>query len=224
MNLTHSLQSVVGAAAGIVTLVYGAPANAALTWVETQGTFAPGNLATQPGAVAFAFDVFWGGGYLLHQIDHLNDGIYGNDNSWIGASGDSFAGISFASGTTVNQIAWGSEHYGAFGDRYQGTYTVQYTTQANPTKDTPAEAWTDIGSVTYDTYPIDNIYRHLYEFSPVYATGLRITTHSTALDIRIDEIEVYGAPVPESSTFLAGICTLGICGVSVWRNRKSTGG
>ncbi len=164
---------------------------------EEGGAFVPGNLA--PGGTAFAFDVV--SGFPSHTIAHLNDATYGNSFSWIGNSADSFVGVSLgAAPVTVNRIAFGRDNTGTFTDRSVDFYTVQYTTDPNPTAATTA--WTSLGAVDYRPGGNANVAnparRHVFNFAPVAATGLRIRT--AAFGTAIDEIEIY----PASGVFSTG--------------------
>ena len=77
--------------------------------------------------------------YRIHALRHLNDGLYSNTFSWLGASANSFAGISLGSTpVAVNRIAFGRDNNGTYTDRAAGFYTVQYTTEPNPTAVTTA--------------------------------------------------------------------------------------
>ncbi|MFT7640755.1 MAG: hypothetical protein ACI9G1_002499, partial [Pirellulaceae bacterium] len=65
---------------------------------------APDNLART--GTAFAKDLIFGGGNASHQISHLNDGVYGNPNSWIGNNNSglsSFAGIALAAASSIDR-------------------------------------------------------------------------------------------------------------------------
>lgn len=179
-------------------------AGGGLTLVEEGGSFAPSNLAAaSAGAVPFAYDVI--PGYPQHTIPHLNDGTYGNSNSWIGNSAGSFAGINLgATAVVVDHVAFGRDATGAVVDRSLGLYTLQYTTTPNP--DASTSSWNSIGTLDYVSagaapfaFPSQ---RHLYSFTPVAATGIRIIT--AADGTAIDEIEVYAPPVvgatPESQS------------------------
>lgn len=180
---------------GGLALVEEGPAAAAA------GDPVPVNLAT--GATAFAQDVIAGGGFSGHQIAHLNDGAYGNDFSWIGDASPSFAGISFAESTSVQSVAFGRSNVlsgdpcdsGVCTDRHMDTYTLQYTTVANPDAATADSNWTLIGTLTYGasdgvgTNYNNTWQRHRYNFDPVGATGIRIGVANGGT--AIDEIELY---------------------------------
>ena len=178
------------------------------------GALAPDNLAlASNGAMAFANGELGPTiGIDFHVAANLNDGIYGNSNSWIGAGeGPFYAGIDLGGLVTIASVAWGRDNgNGAFDDsdpgadacggqcddRWQGAYEVQVTTDANPGGDS---SWTSVGQVELsaneDTEPggaFTGYLRHEYTFEsgPVDATGLRIVVSNTGT--AIDEIEVYG--------------------------------
>ncbi len=141
---------------------------------------------------AFAKDVI--PGYAAHTIPHLNDGIYGNPNSWIGNSANSFCGISFATSRQIGRVAFGRDNTGTYSDRTLGAYTVQFTTVANPSAATPDASWTSIGLLTVDENIPSPSLRHVYEFPPVNATGLRLLVPSGAC---VDELEFYSPVSPD---------------------------
>jgi alpha-tubulin suppressor-like RCC1 family protein len=170
--------------------------------VETGGTFAANNLAT--GGTAFAKNVI---AAAPHAIAKVNDGTYGNVNSWIAGSLDSFIGISLGSTpVSLNRIAFGRDNLGNFGDRVAGSYTVQFTTVPNPNAATPDADWTSLGTITYPGSIPSPAVRHLYAFSTVSATGVRIRTQAPGDTICIDEIELYS--VPSVVAPVAGVDTL----------------
>jgi len=193
---------------------------------ETGGSMQGNNIALY--GTAFAKDALTG--YPQHQIAHLNDGKYGNSNSWIAGSNNSFAGIAFDRPYDITSIAFGRDNGGEaqqYTDRYVGQYVLQYTRVPNPNASTPDTDWITIGEFNYLGIPAADstgYLRHLYTFDRINdVTGIRILTISAAGGgnlICIDEIEV-GA-VPEPATFpLAGLAfallALGI------RRKKSVG-
>ena len=110
-----------------------AAAQAQLTLSEIGGTINGGNYGTLPGTGAFGFDEIGGGGIPIHKIPNVRDGSFGNPNSWIGDSLNSFVGLNFgATAVPVNHMAWGRDNTGTFGDRTAGTYTMHYTQVPNP--------------------------------------------------------------------------------------------
>ncbi len=161
--------------------------------IETGGSFATNNLAS--GATAFAQDQAF---FPTHSIAAVNDGVYGNASSWIGVSPANFIGINLgATPVAVEQIAFGRDNNGNFGDRVQGVYTVQFTTTPNPDAATPASAWTSFGSIVYPGASPLPARRNRYAFQRVEATGIRLLTQTDSLPVAIDEIELYDYnPIP----------------------------
>ena len=176
------------------------------------GAIVPNNVAlASQGATAFASsDLGPEIGTNYHVTANLNDGYYGNANSWIGGSNNpfrpiQFAGIRFAQATRVQSIAWGRDNGnstsdacgGQCTDRSLGTYTLQYTmvpTVGSDTVDTgdAATGWATIGTVNYrsdqDTQAGDGFttfLRHEYDVrqngQPIDATGIRILVPGTGL-------------------------------------------
>jgi hypothetical protein len=156
--------------------------------VPTGGSV-PNNLAL--GKTAFAKDVI---GAAPHAIAKINDGLYGNSNSWIAGTLDSFIGINLgATARSIDRVAFGRDHLGNFEDRIAGTYILQFTTSPNPGAATPDASWQTIGSIVYPGEVISPNLRHLYAFPAVSATGFRLRTLAPASSICIDELELYGS-------------------------------
>ncbi len=181
------------------------------------------------GGTAFAKDCITG--FTQHSIAHLNDGIYGNSNSWIGNGQSDFAGVAFKQACTIDALAFGRDNGGestVYTDRYTGTYIFQYTRAANPNASTPDSQWTSFGAFYLDAdFPNTiNQDRHVYDFDPISGiTGVRILTCSDANNfasyICIDEIEVYAAPVPEPGTLaLLAAAGLAVLVGFAWRRRR----
>lgn len=204
-----------------------------LTWDGNDGTHfdpgAPPEGAVVPDNVALASngatalsssDLGPELGIGWHVAANLNDGIYGNANSWISASADpgpqAFAGVIFPEAIEICGVAFGRDNgNGAFdgsspgtdccggqlGDRALGVYTLQFTTDGT--------TWTTIGTLDYqsneDTVPGSGFtayFRHRYEISqeggPILAKGLRLLVPSAGLGAgtAIDEIEVFTEKAP----------------------------
>ena len=180
-NTTAAFRDGSLALAVTAALAFTPSAQAQLTLVETGGSLMSPNYSTQSGATAFAKDVLDNGGYAIHQTAHIRDGLYGNSFSWIGNSTNSFCGVSFGdTAVSINSVAWGRDNTGGYGDRYSGTYTLEYTTEPSPNASTTS--WTLIGT-TQGLSPV----RHVYAFPAVTATGIRLTC--TSAGTCIDELE-----------------------------------
>ncbi|MBI4584314.1 MAG: hypothetical protein HY717_09865 [Planctomycetes bacterium] len=167
---------------------------------EVGGTFDAKNLSTA-GALAFAIDALADIGFDNHRIEHLNDGLYGNTNSWIGNTGNpGIAGIAFGGPGTVVSIAFGRDNGGeaqTFTDRATGLYILQYTTASAPGATTPDCDWITIGQIDVNSFcPPSSFLRHRYNFPAVEATGIRLIVPATGLaaGTAIDELEAYNYP------------------------------
>jgi hypothetical protein len=167
-------------------------------------------------------------GIPFHVAANLNDGLYGNINSWIsGAAPDPFAALRFAASVNISSIAWsrdnglgaGDSCAGTCTDRAVGTYTLQVTAVASPDGTTPetgdaSTGWATIGTVQYLPGTEDGSFasylRHRFDVaeggSPIAATGLRIKVSVGGIGggLDIDEIEVnpIADPVPPVSNFI----------------------
>ena len=65
-------------------------------------------------------------GHAIHQIAHLNDGLYGNSHSWIaaGLSGE-WAQIELAAPTVVAKVVFSRDREGRFTDRLPAQFEIQ---------------------------------------------------------------------------------------------------
>ena len=135
----------------------------------------------------------------IHCWDNLNDGLYGNSNSWIGRTDGDKAGVVLPAPRTIVGIQLardlGGESY-VHTDRAGGTITVEYSATAkfdeSPWSNTAVSqhiahrGWVSAGSIS--GWAANT--RNYYQFStPVVADGLRITVSSSSTCI--DELEIY---------------------------------
>ncbi|RYD31017.1 MAG: hypothetical protein EOP86_18810 [Verrucomicrobiaceae bacterium] len=189
---------------------------------EEEAVPVPANLATAAGATAFTSSDL---GPLLnipyHVAANLNDGLYGNANSWIGGDApNAFAGLSLGGLTTLSSFAFGRDNGnnatdpngGQLTDRCLGIYTVQITRVSFPDATTPdtgdaATGWQTVGTLNYAAND-DEVsgelftayYRHQFAITQgagttgVQATAFRILVPATGLNggTDIDEIELHG--------------------------------
>ncbi|MFO1491490.1 MAG: hypothetical protein U1F87_11375 [Kiritimatiellia bacterium] len=90
---------------------------AAVDELEVYGPASTNNLAlASGGATAGASSVI--SGYTIHAIAHLNDGRYGNDHSWIAASGgEDWAGVRLAAPARINRVVFARDRTGRVTDR-----------------------------------------------------------------------------------------------------------
>lgn len=65
-------------------------------------------------------------GYSIHQISHLNDGIVGNEKSWISAErGGGWARIEFPESVEVSQVVWSKDRTGKTSGRLPVAYQIE---------------------------------------------------------------------------------------------------
>lgn len=197
-----SLAAMLLAALGIVCDA--APALAAVTVLSGSGFTFTGNasagstvpldpvdiaLATN-GSTPFAISQYGG----PHQIQYLNDSLYGNNYSWISADlsdarnvdlgggygtvNMSFAGVALPSYSsdlyTITDFAFGRANAGGVGmydDRIDGTMYIQYAAAASANITSVSSSydslWTTIGSITTDDKE-----DHVFHFTPDYSLDL----------------------------------------------------
>lgn len=180
--------------------------------VEQGGSFAPGNLAT--AGTAFALNEI---DIPPHTIDGVNDGVYGNSSSWIGATLDSNVGVILSAPSGISAFAFGRDNTGVYADRAAGMYTFHYSTDPISGFNPLTATWNLIGQFSYDpTYfpyiAVSNpAERHAFNLATPLTgvTAFRITTEGAPMfgvALAIDEIELYASPIPEPSTLaLAGL-------------------
>ena len=67
----------------------------------------------------------------VHELEHVNDGQYGNGRSWMAATRtDAWVILSFPDPVTVHQIMWGRDRTGKYKDRVATTYRIEVSASA----------------------------------------------------------------------------------------------
>jgi hypothetical protein len=68
-------------------------------------------------------------GYPIHQVHHLNDGLFGNSHSWISRErGSGWTQIELAAPATISRVVWGRDRDGQFVDRLANEYRLELST------------------------------------------------------------------------------------------------
>lgn len=147
------------------------------------------NLALGEKAVASASSCYQGS--PKHKVEHLNDGIAGNDNSWISVSEPSWAEIHLGDTYWVYSVAFGSDSSGQYADRTADIFEIQVATV-----DGEDAKWTTV----YNSQGDRPFRRTEFNFAPVQAKRVRVKVLACPENsVRIDEIEIYGDknPIPK---------------------------
>ncbi len=143
------------------------------------------NLALLPFAKANASSVL--PGYSIHQIAHLNDGYYNNQNSWVSNGEPSWAEIDLGDIYDISTVVFGSEHSQSYNDRSATKFDILVSTDYAESSD--HNSWKKV--YEYDGEPVSTTRE--FSFEPVKARWVRIhIKESLGGNVRIDEIEIYG--------------------------------
>ncbi len=107
-------------------------------------------------------------GYEAHKLEHINDGRYGNDRSWISNTpGTGWIQIELPETQTITEIRWGRDRNNAFKDRLATRYTIETSTNL--------QTWTTIASsdsrLPYNNEPDPNAF--LTRLSPAQADAAK---------------------------------------------------
>jgi len=142
------------------------------------------NLALLPEARAEASSLL--PGYAIHQVEHLNDGWYGNSASWISAGEPSWAQIDLGSVHRIDKVRIGSEHSPHYGDRAPAAVRILLAQRpaalGNEWRVVAERAESPIHQTT------------TFTFAPQEARIVRVAIGaSQGGNARLDEIEVYEA-------------------------------
>jgi hypothetical protein len=79
------------------------------------------------GATVSVSSVFPGSSF--HKPEHLNDGRFGNERSWISNErGKGWVIVEFPQGSTISKIEWGRDRDGAYKDRLATDYLIEAET------------------------------------------------------------------------------------------------
>ena len=82
--------------------------------------------AASRGAIATASGVYQDGAEPIHQLDHVNDGLYGNEHSWISKENtDAWVQIELPAVTTIAEVDWSRDRNQRYSDRLPVDYRIE---------------------------------------------------------------------------------------------------
>ena len=65
-------------------------------------------------------------GYVIHKLEHINDGKYGNNHSWISnETGKGWVQLELPSPALIDRVEWGRDREGRFSDRVAVRYRIE---------------------------------------------------------------------------------------------------
>jgi autotransporter-associated beta strand protein len=189
--------------------------NDGVNFSAATGASAPFNLARTATAIASS-QLGPELGIPFHLIGNINDGLYGNNQSWIAGTADTvspFAGVTFSGARHVTSVAWGRDNGNntsdgplqQFTDRATGLYTLQ---SLNPDDNT---TWETLGTFNYtgnDDATVGGSFtswlRHQYSVATaggaLRSAGIRLMVPPGGFGSNaIDELEVNGATMTWSN-------------------------
>ena len=150
------------------------------------------NLALNPQAKPAASSVYADGGLAIHQVAHLNDGLAGNEHSWISKQEPSWAQIDLGGEYWVYRVAFASDALGEYRDR--GATSFEILTATSYDADSEAGSWR---SAYKRSGGPPTGFRAEFKFEPVRARWVRIVIlGGQGGACRIDELEVFGRDAP----------------------------
>ncbi|NQT11616.1 MAG: discoidin domain-containing protein, partial [Planctomycetes bacterium] len=148
------------------------------------------NLALNPRAKPAASSLL--PGHAIHQVAHLNDGLAGNEHSWISGEDPSWAEIDLGDVHWVYQVALASDNSRQYSDRAATTFSILTATEYN--EDSAASTWSAAHRQSAGP-PVQT--RRTFKFEPVRARWVRIAVEAVSRNqVRIDEIEIFGQSEP----------------------------
>ncbi len=119
-----------------------------------------------------------------HKLEHLNDGQFGNDRSWMSdTKGTGWVLFELPEPMQIGKIIWSRDRLGKFTDRLPTAYTLE--------AGTTIQEMTTLANLAPPRATIQPT-RNIDRFKPVQARRLRFTVLATnSLEPCIDELEVF---------------------------------
>ena len=155
--------------------------------------YGPGNdnnlAAAKRGAKATASSCLEG--YATHRIEYLNDGKYGNSNSWIAAAPVGWAQIELPQAVLIDRVVFSRDRSGRHVDRVPASFEVQVSLDGQAWQTVTRVASTNL--VTVEALPLFPHRPTRLELPPQSARCVRLVINKTSGGAPcVDELEVYG--------------------------------
>ena len=148
------------------------------------------NLALLPKATANASSLATQGALLRYQIVQLNDGVYGDEASWISGKVPAWAEIDLGREHVISEVSLSNDNTLKRMDRGAKAFRILIATRYD--SDTKAKVWKTVAE--YQQYEAPLQKQMTFSFEPLTARWVRVDIQEP-LDtpVRLDEIEVYEA-------------------------------
>ncbi len=147
------------------------------------------NLALLPSAKVNASSVLADGNNPLHKVPHLNNGWYGNRESWICKTVSGWAEIDLGSAYKISRVRLSNDVAKEYSDRKAMDYRILAATAYDA--DSNAPGWKTLEQVTGE--PLSG--KREFAFAPCDARWIRVqilkSEPNASCEPRFDEIEVY---------------------------------
>ncbi len=160
---------------------------------------------------------------LIHNALFVNDGNYGNGRSWIGVGANQWLKIDLGLVRTIDRITFGRDRLtGVFDDRDPGRFWIDTAlSDAVYANGDAANDGTEYINVV-DSVAAWNISSPQtvvvdFDTGPITARYIKMTFNWSGA--AIDEVEVFGAAVPEPTTI--ALLILGLAGIGFSRRKAA---
>jgi mono/diheme cytochrome c family protein len=121
----------------------------------------------------------------MHQLEHINDGLYGNAKSWMAETkSQGWVMFEFSQATKINRVVWSRDRTGMYSDRLATAFTLEAGISPDKllklSESKPLRPTVGAGPLNTD------------RFNPVRTQRVRFTILATnSLEPCIDELEVF---------------------------------
>ena len=145
------------------------------------------NLSLLPAAKADASSISVNYAIQEYKISQLNDGWYGNSQSWIAGELPAWAEIDLGQEYTISRVCLGNDHTMSYASRH-GASELTILVATDYESSSSAFTWRKVAEYSGSAFKGEMI----LDFSPVKAQWLRVLISGSPERLpRLDEIEIY---------------------------------